>query len=360
MRRLVIHYGDQVFPVPLDADLLRLAEESEQTNIIQDIYRIQEERNQYRSQPFTDSRDMLNFRDDYDPNEKRDESGKWTEGGGGSKAKATRSSAATAHLVYAPNREAWPEHIRKLVIPPAWTDTKISMDPKKPLQVTGKDVKGHTQYRYLDKFRQSQDAIKYKRVMALNNKHDRLTGTVNKDLTSDDAHKKEHAFVTKLIMETGLRPGSEKDTGADQQAYGATTLNSGHIVTDGNGVCLEFVGKKGVSNRIPVHNKQLADELKKRAKRGGQLFPTVNDNSLRRYVASLAGGGFKTKDLRTLKATRIANELVQSQKPPTSMKQYKEMVKEVAVKVSKQLGNTPTVALQSYINPMIFAPWQVT
>jgi DNA topoisomerase-1 len=352
MRRLVIHYGDQVFPVPLDADLLRLAEQAQQTNIIQEIYRLQEERNQYRSQPFRD----------FDPNEKRDESGKWTEGGGSSKTtppSKTRKSTATAHLVYAPNREAWPEHIKKLVIPPAWTDTHISMDPKKPLQVTGKDAKGKVQYRYLDQFRSSQDAKKYKRVMALNGKHDRLTGQVNKDLIGSDEQKKEHAFVTKLIMETGLRPGSERATGADEQAYGATTLSDTHIVSDKDGVCLSFVGKKGVRNRIPVHNKQLADELKKRAQKGGQLFPTVNDNSLRRYVGSLAGGGFKTKDLRTLKATRIANELVQAQKPPTSMKQYKDMVKDVAQKVSKQLGNTPTVALQSYINPMIFAPWQV-
>lgn len=295
-------------------------------------------------------------RDDYDPSEPRDPSGKWTEGAGG--GKATKTSTATSHLVHAPNREAWPDHIRKLVVPPAWTDIRISMDPDKPLQVIGRDVKKRFQYIYNEKFKKSQQAAKYKRVMQLDKKYDRLVSDVNKDLNSQDPKTREHAQITKLILETGLRPGSEKATGAEQQAYGATTLNSSHVVTKAGKTCLQFIGKKGVSIDLPVTNQELAAELKKRAKGGGQLFPGVNDTSLRKYVDHLAGGGFHTKDLRTLKATRIANNLVQGQKPPTSAAQYKKMVKEVAIQVSKQLGNTPTIALQSYINPAIFGPWQ--
>jgi DNA topoisomerase IB len=44
---------------------------------------------------------------------------------------------------------------------------------------------------------------------------------------------------------------------------------------------------------------------------------------------------------------------------PKSQKEYKKMVKDVATIVSKQLGNTPTVALQSYIHPAVFAEWRV-
>lgn len=37
---------------------------------------------------------------------------------------------------------------------------------------------------------------------------------------------------------------------------------------------------------------------------------------------------------------------------------YKRAVRAVAVEVSKVLGNTPTVVLQSYISPVVFAKWQ--
>ena len=38
------------------------------------------------------------------------------------------------------------------------------------------------------------------------------------------------------------------------------------------------------------------------------------------------------------------------------MKEYKGNVKAIAQYVSLHLGNTPVVALQSYINPSVFEP----
>lgn len=304
-------------------------------------------------------RERAGDKEGYDPNEPRDPSGQWTSGGGGATTKTeTKATAASSHLVYAPNRETWPAHIKKLVVPPAWTEVRVSMDPAKPLQVTGRDTKGRLQYLYSSKYKDSQTAAKYKRVMALDKKYDRLNQQVNKDLDSKDDKVREHALATRLILDTGLRPGSEKATGGEVQAYGATTLQASHVVSTTKGVCLEFVGKKGVEQEVPITSKTMQDELKKRAEQGGQIFPHVTDASLRSYVGKLGGGGFKTKDLRTLKATRIANDLVNKETPPKNMKEYKAKVKEVAIAVSKQLGNTPTIALQSYINPAIFAPWQ--
>lgn len=48
MKRIILHIGDQVFPVPLDPDLLSLALNARQQNVIQDIYRIQAERDRFR------------------------------------------------------------------------------------------------------------------------------------------------------------------------------------------------------------------------------------------------------------------------------------------------------------------------
>jgi len=43
---------------------------------------------------------------------------------------------------------------------------------------------------------------------------------------------------------------------------------------------------------------------------------------------------------------------------PKDEKTYKKQVLEVAKVISAKLGNTPTVALQSYIAPQVFAQWR--
>ena len=39
--------------------------------------------------------------------------------------------------------------IKKLAIPPAWTNVWIARDPRGHLQATGRDARGRKQYRYL-------------------------------------------------------------------------------------------------------------------------------------------------------------------------------------------------------------------
>lgn len=67
-------------------------------------------------------------------------------------------------------------------------------------------------------------------------------------MKSSDPKISEPAKLAALIMSTGIRPGSESDTGAKVKAYGATTLEGRHVVTDSEGnTRLQFVGKKGVN-----------------------------------------------------------------------------------------------------------------
>jgi DNA topoisomerase-1 len=98
--------------------------------------------------------------------------------------------------------------------------------------------------------------------------------------------------------------------------------------------------------------------LARKAKEG-KLFD-VTDSSLRDYVRSLDGGKFHPKDFRTALATKTAQQLVGSLPSPRDPKSYKTAVKQVATEVSQRLGNTPTVALQSYINPTVFKEWRNT
>jgi DNA topoisomerase-1 len=214
----------------------------------------------------------------------------------------------------------------------------------------GRDAKGRMQYVYSEKFAQSQSAKKFARVKNLSARLKQFEGRNDKNLTSGNDRVREHAAVLGLIMATGIRPGSERDTKADKTAYGATTLVGKHIVKENNDVYLSFVGKKGVSLKIPIDDTVLANKLLQRAEAAGpdgQLFPNVTDKSLRDYTADLTKHGAKPKDFRTLLGTSLANELVQSMPKPTSQSAYKKAVMEVAKRVSEKLGNTPSCCPES-------------
>src|SRR5882724_4832110 len=53
------------------------------------------------------------------------------------------------------------ERIRKLALPPAWTNVWICADPHGHLQATGFDAKGRKQYRYDARWRVARDEVKY-------------------------------------------------------------------------------------------------------------------------------------------------------------------------------------------------------
>ena len=263
-----------------------------------------------------------------------------------------------------PDRSNLPEHLKKVRLPPAWTDLQFNPDPEANLMAIGKDSKGRDQYVYNSKFVQANQAAKFARTREAERKFDSMVEQTVKDQRSRDPVKREHALVAELVFRTGIRPGSDDDTGASKRAFGATTLEVRHVVPLKRGVRLRFTGKKGVSLDIPVPDGSLADELVRRKESAtdskAKLFD-VTDNSLRDYVKTLDGGDFKTKDIRTALGSKLAREHVASvKKPPSNEKEYKAVVREVAKRVASVLGNTPAVCLSAYIDPSTFTDWRVS
>ena len=251
-----------------------------------------------------------------------------------------------------------PEHVAKAKIPPAWTNVRVATDPNSDLLAKGVDAKGRVQSVFSQKHWTEAAAAKFARTKELLEKFDAIVAENAKNL-SDKAHT-ENAVVLALIMKTGIRPGSDKDTGAEKKAFGATTLEARHVVTDGENVRLKFIGKKGVALDIPIDDKDLARIIRERAakvSRTSKLFGTDNGKLLA-YSHSMDGGGFKTKDFRTAVGTKTAIATIATMSAPTNPKEYVKRVKDVAKVVARKLGNTPTVALQSYIDPSVFSGWR--
>ena len=72
------------------------------------------------------------------------------------------------------------------------------------------------------------------------------------------------------------------------------------------------------------------------------------------YVRSMTGGTFTAKDFRTLRGTITAAEAL-AQIGPAAKKSDLKRAEVLAVKVTAEaLGNTPSVARSSYIDPRVF------
>lgn len=277
------------------------------------------------------------------------------------KAGGPKASKSAALVAAKPDRSDFPEHIKKLVLPPAWTNVHYNPDPAADLLAQGKDAKGRLQSVYSEAFAKQGSIAKFGRVAKLEKMFKAIDAKNEANRKSKLPIIRDTADVTKLIMETGIRPGSDGDTKAKVKAYGATTLLGQHVQADASGVTLDYIGKDGVHLNIPIQDKATADMVRRRAKLAGpdgKLFPTTNATKLQGYVKQLSGGEAKPKDFRTYVANSTALSVVSALPVPETEVAYKKMVREVAVKVSKKLGNTPVIALASYINPVVFSDWR--
>lgn len=253
-----------------------------------------------------------------------------------------------------------PAHIQKLGIPPGWRDVAINPDPKGTMLASGWDSKGRAVYKYSDTYTAKKAAEKFGRVSELREKRGQIFKEIERDMKTPEL--KERAECLKLIMQTGMRPGSDTDTKADHKSYGATTLEGRHVISDRGGTRLRLVtGKnKGREVEFPIQDPVLARSLRDRARAAGpsgRIFKTSAEE-LRGYSKDKDGKGFKTKDHRTALGTETAIKSIKDTPTPRTAKMYKASVKAVATSVSKVLGNTPSIALKSYIDPQVWTAWR--
>jgi len=223
--------------------------------------------------------------------------------------------------------------IKTVRVPPAWRNVKYYED--KSYIATGIDKKGRTQYIYPKPFSERKASRKYARIDRLEKQIPAIITSVKSDIKRDDNPEAEVVYT---MYKTGFRPGTTKDTKADVQAYGASTLLKKHVKVNGDNVKFKFIAKKGVPVEKEVQDKLLADIMKRR-KLNDKIFST-SDTQVRGYFDKKTHGKYNLKDLRTLRAQEVAKETIGSKK-------------EMSTKVSEELGNTPAVAAGSYIQPKL-------
>lgn len=257
-------------------------------------------------------------------------------------------------------------YFKSLVIPPAWKNVEINTSPKAKIQATGYDVKGRKQYIYNSKFRKKQDAQKFDRLIAFGEQLDLMRKTTAKHLRKRKLCRERVLAAMLRLMEIAyFRPGNELYTKTNK-SFGLTTLQSKHLKVKGNQLIFTYKGKsnkmqeKHLTDALLVHIVKQLDAIP-----GKEIFKFIDESNkiqdvkskhLNQYIHEVMGEDFSAKYFRTwggsITACKALNEMgcVEDKNPKVIKKNINEAVKIV----SEKLGNTPTIARNSYIDPRVF------
>ena len=258
------------------------------------------------------------------------------------------------------------ERIKALAIPPAWEDVWICTDPQGHIQATGLDDAGRRQYLYHPDWRAERDRQKYDRMLELAQALPRLRRRVGGDLAADGLGRDRVLAAAVRLLELGLfRVGGEGYT-EDNGSYGLATLRKGHVRVHGDELRFDYPGKSGQRRVVAIGDPRVADVVRalKRRRRGGPELLAYKDErgrwcdvrsaDINAYLQDALGEGFSAKDFRTWTATVLAAVgLAVQDDDESSERQRRAAVAGVVRDVAHQLGNTPTVARGSYVDPRV-------
>src|SRR5215218_6208276 len=255
------------------------------------------------------------------------------------------------------------ERIRKLAIPPAWTNVWICPDESGHIQATGFDVRGRKQYRYHSMWNTLRNETKFHRLYEFGKVLPSIRLKLEEDLAKKElSEDKVLATVVSLMERTYIRVGND-DYEKLYGSYGLTTLKDNHVKVEGDEIFFSFKGKKGIDHKITLKNKRLARMVKQcRDIRGKELFQyydtdgnrkPIDSGMVNRYVKDASGGDFTAKDFRTWAGTLNIIRAFKSIGEAESETDCKRKIVAALDEVSKQLGNTRTVCKKYYVHPGI-------
>lgn len=260
------------------------------------------------------------------------------------------------------------ERIKNLVIPPAWTNVRISRFKNGHLQVVGRDEKNRKQYLYHPLWSNLRNQTKFFKMAKFGEKLPIIRQQVEKDLDlSHMTKRKVMALVIRLMEETHIRIGNSFYA-KKNKTYGLSTLRARHVKTSKNKMKFEFVGKKGKEHSITIKNKKLVKLVNQCEEiPGWELFKFYDENGnkqsldsgmINEYIQEISGDQFSAKDFRTWSASKIFFETLYELEYTSDEKQNKKNILIAYDAAATGLGNTRTVCRSYYVHPRIVESYE--
>ncbi len=254
------------------------------------------------------------------------------------------------------------DRIRSLTIPPAWNSVWIAPSADAHLQATGVDSRGRKQYRYHPAWQHQRDQVKFRDMEAFGRAQPRLRRRIELGLSDGGeslGHRRVLALSLRLLDIGLLRVGSDRYA-RDNKHYGLTTLLREQVTVSPDHAVFDYVGKAGKRHRLAIADAPALDvlaALKRRRQdprellvfRAAHTWTRVHREDVNNFLRAESGGPFSAKEYRTWNATVIAAATLAALEPRPS-----RAMTVASRAVAAALGNTPTVARKSYIDPRVF------
>lgn len=259
--------------------------------------------------------------------------------------------------------------IKSLVIPPAWQDVWICVDPAGHIQAVGTDAAGRRQYRYHDLWREQQDQEKHDRVLEFGAALPRLRQVVQRHLGERGLGRERVLAAAVRLIDLGFfRPGGE-EYAAGNGSFGLATIRRHHVVVSGGQITFTYDGKAARHQEQAVAEDQVCcvvRSLKRRrsggdrllAYRQGRGWHHVTAADINDYLREVSGREFTAKDFRTWHATVLAAVGLAVSENAATPAARRRAIARVCREVADYLGNTPAVARASYIDPRVISLYE--
>ncbi len=253
--------------------------------------------------------------------------------------------------------------IKRLAIPPAWTDVWISPSANGHIQATGRDARKRKQYIYHERWREIRDENKYERIVSFGKTLPKIRRSVSKDLSLPGLPRnKVLAAIVQLLERSFIRVGNE-EYARENKSFGLTTMQGRHVDVAGSKLRFRFRGKSGREHEVDVTDRRIARIVSRLQDLPGQdLFQYVDDNGdvcdissqdVNDYLREITGEDFTAKDFRTWAGTVLAAIALNAAGGFETKKQAKANVRNAICAVAEVLGNTPAVCRKCYIHPAV-------
>ena len=261
--------------------------------------------------------------------------------------------------------EADAQRVRDLVIPPAWTDVWVTPYDNGHLQAVGTDDAGRRQYLYHPDWRARRDAEKFDRMLEFGKALVKARELVVVDLGREGMPLERACAAAVRLLDLGyFRIGN--DVYADKHgSFGLTTLERRHVRRHQDLLVFAFVGKSGVEHHIEIDDEvviEAIDVMRRRrgqdlrllAYKDGRSWRSILPELVNEYVRASTGMEATAKDFRTWHATVLAAAaLAETPEPGETKASRKRAVSGAMKEVASFLGNTPTLARSSYVDPRV-------
>jgi DNA topoisomerase-1 len=255
--------------------------------------------------------------------------------------------------------------IKSLVIPPAWRDVWICPHSNGHIQAVGVDVAGRKQYLYHPDWRTKRDSEKFDRVLTIARTLPATRAAILEHISLDGMPFERAGAVAVRLLDLGyFRIGS--DSYADENgSFGLTTLRREHVTRKRGKLVFCFVGKSGVEHCIEIDDPlsiAAVETMRRRrssddrllAYKRSRLWTPLDAASVNEYLRETSGAPITAKDFRTWHATVLAAAaLADSEEPGNTNASRKRAIRGAMEEVSSYLGNTPTIARSSYVDPRV-------